>query len=72
MVHEDFCGASEAKSPNEEHFDCCLTVHNKNTSSGKCPTIVKRMVLADQSRVIVVASLPTSQSGDVTANISIV
>ena len=45
---------------------------NKNTSSGKWLTLVKTTLLPGQNRVTVVASLPTNQSCDVTANIPIV
>ena len=40
-------------------------------SSGKCLTLVKTTHLTGQSGVTVVASLPTSPSRDVTANIPI-
>ena len=44
---------------------------NENTSSGKWLTLLKTMLLPGQNRVTVVASLPTNQSRDVTANIPI-
>ena len=48
-----------------------ILINNENTSSGKCPTLVKTMLLTGQSGVTVVASLPTNLSRDVTANIPI-
>ena len=47
-------------------------MNNENMSSGKGLTLVKTTLLPGQERVTVVASLPTSPSCDVTANISIV
>ena len=44
---------------------------NENMSSGKGRTLVKTTLLPGQERVTVVASLPTNQSCDVTANIPI-
>ena len=46
-------------------------MNNENMSSGKGLTLVKTTLLTGQERVIVVASLPTNQSCDVTANIPI-
>ena len=46
-------------------------MNNKNMSSGKGLTLVKTTHLPGQERVTVVASLPTNQSRDVTANIPI-
>ena len=40
-------------------------------SSGKGPTLIKTTLLPGQNGVTVVASLPTNQSRDVTANIPI-
>ena len=42
-----------------------ILINNKNTSSGKEPTLVKTMLLPGQARVIAVASLPTNPSRDV-------
>ena len=50
---------------------CIILIKNENMSSGKCPTHVKTTLLTGQSGVTVVASLPTNQSRDVTANIPI-
>ena len=47
-------------------------MNNENMSSGKGLTLVKTTLLSGQERVTVVASLPTNQSCDVTANIPIV
>ena len=47
-------------------------MNNENMSSGKGLTLVKTTLLPGQERVTVVASLPTSPSCDVTANIPIV
>ena len=44
-------------------------MNNENMSSGKGLTLVKTTLLPRQERVTVVASLPTNQSCDVTANI---
>ena len=46
-------------------------MNSENISSGKGLTLVKTTLLPGQERVIVVASLPTTPSGDVTANIPI-
>ena len=46
-------------------------MNNENMSSGKGLTLVKTTLLPGQERVTVVASLPTSPSCDVTANIPI-
>ena len=46
-------------------------MNNENMSSGKGLTLVKTTLLPGQERVTVVASLPTNQSRDVTANIPI-
>ena len=46
-------------------------MNNENMSSGKGLTLVKTTLLPGQERVTVVASLPTNQSCDVTANIPI-
>ena len=46
-------------------------MNNENMSSGKGLTLVKTTLLSGQERVTVVASLPTNQSCDVTANIPI-
>ena len=46
-------------------------MNNENISSGKGLTLVKTTLLPGQARVIVVASLPTNPSCDVTANIPI-
>ena len=46
-------------------------MNNGNMSSGKGLTLVKTTLLPGQERVTVVASLPTSPSCDVTANIPI-
>ena len=46
-------------------------MNNENMSSGKGLTLVKTTLLSGQERVTVVASLPTSPSCDVTANIPI-
>ena len=46
-------------------------MNNENMSSGKGLTLVKTTLLPGQERVTVVASLPTTPSGDVTANIPI-
>ena len=47
-------------------------MNNKNMSSGKGLTLVKTTLLPGQERVTVVASLPTSPSCDIRANIPIV
>ena len=44
-------------------------MNNENMSSGKGLTLVKTTLLPGQERMTVVASLPTNQSCDVTANI---
>ena len=46
-----------------------ILIINENTSSGKEPTPVKTTLLPGQARVIVVASLPTNPSRDVTLKI---
>ena len=46
-------------------------MNNENMSSGKGLTLVKTTLLPGQEWVTVVASLPTSPSCDVTANIPI-
>ena len=46
-------------------------MNNENMSSGKGLTLVKTTLLPGQERVTLVASLPTTPSGDVTANIPI-
>ena len=43
--------------------------NNENMSSGKGPTLLKTTLLPGRNGVTVVASLPTKQSRDVTANI---
>ena len=48
-----------------------ILINKENTSSGKGLFLVKTTLLPGQERVTVVASLPTSQSRDVTANIPI-
>ena len=48
-----------------------ILINNENTSSGNYLTLVKTTLLTGQCRVTVVASLPTSPSRDVTANIPI-
>ena len=47
-------------------------ISNENTSSGKESTPVKATLLPGQARVIVVASLPTNPSCDVTLKIKYV
>ena len=49
-----------------------ILINNENTSSGKWLTLVKTTLLSGHNGVSVVASLPTNQSRDVTANIPIV
>ena len=46
-------------------------MNNENMSSDKGLTLVKTTLLPGQERLTVVASLPTTPSGDVTANIPI-
>ena len=46
-------------------------MNNENMSSGKGLALVKTTLLPGQERVTVVASLPTTPSGNVTANIPI-
>ena len=46
-------------------------MNSENMSSGKGLTLAKTTLLPGQERVTVVASLPTNQSCDVTANIPI-
>ena len=48
-----------------------LLINNENMCSGKFLTLVKTTHLTGQSGVTVVASLPTNESRDVTANIPI-
>ena len=48
-----------------------ILINNENTSSGKEPTPVKATVFSGQARVIVVASLPTNPSRDVTLKIPV-
>ena len=48
-----------------------ILINNENMTSGKWLTLVKTTFLPGQARVLVVASLPTNQSRDVTANIPI-
>ena len=49
----------------------CILINNENMSSGKYLTLVKTTLLMGQSGETVVASLPTSPSRDVMANIPI-
>ena len=49
-----------------------ILIYNENTSSGKWLTLIKTTLLPGHKRVTVVASLPTSRSRDVTANIPII
>ena len=49
----------------------CILINNENMSSGKYLTLVKTTLLTGQSGETVVASLPTSPSRDVMANIPI-
>ena len=48
-----------------------IFINNENTRSGKEPSPVKTTVLSGLARVIVVASLPTNSSRDVTLKIPI-
>ena len=48
-----------------------ILINNENTSSGKEPTPVKTTLLPGEVRVIVVASMPTNPSRDVTLKIPI-
>ena len=56
---------------NVSEYISYIVINNGNTSSGKLLTLVKTTLLPGQERVTVVASLPTNQSRDVTANIPI-
>ena len=56
---------------NVSEYISCIIINNENTSSGKLLTLVKTTLLPGHNGVSVVASLPTSQSRDVTANIPI-
>ena len=58
-------------SLNVSEYISCISINNENISSGKYLTLVKTTHLTGQSGVTVVASLPTNQSRDVTANIPI-
>ena len=49
----------------------CILINNESTSSGNYPTLVKTTLLMGQYGVTVVASLPTSPSCDITANIPV-
>ena len=56
---------------NMSEYISYILIHNENASSGKEPTPVKSTLLPGQARVIVVASLPTNPSRDVTLKIPI-
>ena len=56
---------------NGSEYISCILINNENKSSGNYLTLVKTTLLTGQCGVTVVASLPTSPSGDVTANIPI-
>ena len=56
---------------NVSEYISCILINNENTSSGKWLTFVKTTLLPGHNGVSVVASLPTNQSRDVTANIPI-
>ena len=56
---------------NVSEYVSYILINNENTSSGKGPTLIKTTLLPGQNGVTVVASLPTNQSRDVTANIPI-
>ena len=56
---------------NGSQYISCILINNENTSSGNYLTLVKTTLLTGQCGVTVVASLPTSPSRDVTANIPI-
>ena len=53
---------------NGSEYISCILNNNENTSSDNYMTRVKTTHLTGQCRVTVVASLPTNQSHDVTAN----
>ena len=48
-----------------------ISIYKENKINGKLPTLVKTTLLPGHNGVSVVASLPTNQSRDVTANIPI-
>ena len=56
---------------NVSEYISCILINSENMSSGKYLTLLKTTLLTGQSGVAVVASLPTSPSRDVTANIPI-
>ena len=56
--------------PRSEYISCIL-INNENMSSGNKLTLVKTTLLTGQCGVTVVASLPTSPSREITANIPI-
>ena len=56
---------------NGSEFISCILINNEKMSSGNYLTLVKTMLLTGQCGVTVVASLPTSPSRDVMANIPI-
>ena len=54
---------------NVSEYISYILINNENTSSGKWQTFIKTTLLPGQKRVIVVASLPTDPSRDVSLKI---